>query len=177
MIGEYMLNRKGFYSTVIIIVIIVLFSLLFTLKTSNYNGYEAKDTIRYSILKTEEAYITLDKKLAYLPIELMDRDFDSETDCSITNTDAQLIENYNYSLLLEDLKECEALVIPNIISQSPSLKIEYNTTISCNFDSIDLNLEYSKEFTFEKELSLSWNEDTCSVTAKDLQGNYVEFAN
>lgn len=124
------IKSKGFFSVAIAILAILILITLINLQRFEYVGYKSNDELRFDVLKTEEAYYLLDKKITNKVAE--NTRFGAVCDLSSANIGDQTIDLGTY---------CKATITG---TYAPGGDHTYNALMNCDFGDIN----YLQSFTF-----------------------------
>ncbi len=163
--------QRGFFSSVILVLIVIIL-LFFVTISSSTKPIIFSDLLRYSVLSSEEAYSSLDKKLFYNFIA-----YEKFYGCGVIQSDAQGFEdflnkqNFNSKNCINTLTDIEMNLDKNV------LKGKITANINCTLQNEIEKYEYSKTFTFNKQYESALVGGNCVYAFKDLDADYLYYHN
>ncbi len=163
---------RGFFSSVILVLIVIIL-LFFVTISSSTKPIIFSDLPRYTVLSSEEAYSSLDKKLFSNFIW-----YEKESGkCGVIQSDvlkfAEFLKNQNL-----DTKNCNNTISNlDLTVDKNSLKGKITANIDCTLQNEIEKYEYSKTFTFNKQYESALVGGNCVYVFKDLDADYLYYHN
>lgn len=165
------MNNKAFFSTVILIFVLLIFSFYIVKQKENYN-LKFDDSYRYFALKTEEAYALLDKNLATSYLDNVDM---------VTCVEKTPFKNY-IETNFTDFKLNEFCKVNSISSTNYNSGLGTPRTyiidvvMFCSYNSKDKSYNYILEPKFKKSYINIKYQNVCSVNIYDVDSGMYYYS-